>query len=103
MPTRSGALSAGPVSHMRPDNALDDLVVAGAVAVGALLAEAGDAGVHEPWVLARQRAVAHPQAVLEVGLVVLDQHVRPRRQALDHGHPRGSCRLTATLRLLRCR
>ena len=53
----------------------------GRVAVGAVLAEAGDAGEDDARVDLLQRLVVDAEAVLHVGAVVLHHHVGGLRQA----------------------
>ena len=59
----------------QPAHALRDLVEAGAVAVGAVLAEARDRGEDDARIDLRERFVVDPQPVLDVGPEVLDDHV----------------------------
>ena len=63
--------------------ALGDLIVAGAVAIGAALAEAGDAGVDDPRVDRAERLVVDAEAVLHVGPEVLDDHVGAGGELLE--------------------
>ena len=78
-----GAL-AGQTGHgHQPTHALGDLVVAGAVAVGPVLAEAGDRGVDQPRIHGAEALVVDAEPVLHVGAEVLHQHVGARRQALE--------------------
>ena len=79
-----------------PRHPLHDLVVARPLAVRTLLAEAGDTRIDEPWVVAGECLVVDAEPVLDVGAVVLHDHVRPRREPLQdldaarvlevHGH-----------------
>ena len=57
-------------------------LISGAIHVGAVLAEAGDARVDEARVDLRERFVVDAEAVLHVRTVVLDDHVGARRHAL---------------------
>ena len=61
-------------------HALDEEVVAGAVAVGPGLAEAGDRAVDEPFVLLRQPRVVEPVPRERSDLVIFDEHIGARGQ-----------------------
>src|SRR6185503_10011382 len=65
----------------QPAHALRDLVEAGTVAVGAVLAEARDAGEDDPRVQLLERLEVYAEAVLHVRAVVLDHHVGGLHQA----------------------
>ncbi len=67
----------------QPAHALGDLVEAGAFPVGAVLAEAGDAPIHQPRVDRPQGFVIHAQPVLDVRAVVLYHHVGLFHQPLE--------------------
>ena len=66
-------------------HALRDLVVAGPVAIGAVLAEAGDAGEDNALVEFAQGVVIDAKPVLHVRAVVFDHHVGLRDHALEGG------------------
>ena len=55
--------------------ALGDLVVAGATALGAVVAEAGDRQHHEARVALHERVDPEPEALEDAGAEVLDEHV----------------------------
>ena len=69
----------------QPAHALRDLVEAGPVSVRPILAEAGDAGVDEARIDARQRLVVDAQALLHAGPEILHDHVRLPHHALERG------------------
>ena len=69
----------------QPAHALRDLVEAGPVGVRPILAEAGDAGVDEARIDARQRLVVDAQALLHAGPEILHDHVRLLHHALERG------------------
>ena len=73
-PDRLGAGMAGDAHQAA--QALGDLVDAGAMAVRAALAEAGDRGVHDPRVDPPHRLVVDAEPVLHADPHVLDEHVR---------------------------
>ena len=83
--TRAGGRSGSPVRWRRPAHRLADHAVAGALAVGPVLAEAADAHHHEPRVARGERLVAQAPALERAGAEVLDQHVALRGQV---GHDR---------------
>ncbi len=64
-----------------PAHALRDLIEAGTAAIGTVLAEAGDAAIDDARIDRAQRLVVDAEAMLDVGAVVLDQHVGLRRHA----------------------
>jgi hypothetical protein len=64
-------------------HALGDLVEARPRAVGAVLAEAGDAGVDDPGIDRPEIGIGDAEAVLHVGAEVLDDDVGPGDQALE--------------------
>ena len=66
----------------QPAHALRDLVEARPVAIGAVLAEAGDAGEDDALVDLAQRVVVDAEPVLHVGAEILHHHVG----LLDHAH-----------------
>src|SRR5688500_381736 len=68
---------------------LHERLVAGAVGARPGTSERGDRAVDEPRVVGGQRAVAEPELLHGAGADVLDQHVRPLREALDDGDPLG--------------
>ena len=88
----------------QPAHALRDLVEAGPVAIGPVLAEAGNAGVDEARIDRAQRLVvdAEPASSRRGG-----NSRRPRRPSstrrLNTAMPSGSLRLSVMPRLLRCR
>ena len=63
-------------------------VVAGAVAVGPVLAVAGDRAVDEPRVLLAQPLVADPEPVHHAGAEALEQHVGLAHEPQQHLAPR---------------
>ena len=65
--------------------ALHDLIDAGSIGVGAVLAEAGDAGQDDARVDATQPFVAEAEALLDGGAEVLHHHVAARHQPVEHG------------------
>ena len=79
MPTRTGPCPGRPGHRHEPAHALRDLVEARARRVGSVLAEAGDARVHEPRVDLRERFVIDAEARLHVGPEILQQHVGASR------------------------
>ena len=85
----------------QPAHALDDVVVAGAVAVGAGLAEAGDRAVDQARVGCAQRCVVEPVARQVADLEVLDQHVAVAASARTSAWPSGCAMSSVTERLLR--
>ena len=80
-PTRIGPSPGLPVTDMMPREPLRDLVEARPRAVGAVLAEAGNAREDDARVDLLQRLVVDAEPVLHVGAVVLDHHVRRLHQA----------------------
>ena len=66
-------------------HALRDLVEARPVGVGAVLAEAGDAGVNQLRIDLRQRLVVDAEALLHVGPEILDHDVGLLDHALERG------------------
>ena len=64
---------------------LGHLVEAGPVTIGAILAEPGDRGIHQPRVALVQFLVPDAQAVFDLRSVVFDHHVGPVDQAKKHG------------------
>jgi hypothetical protein len=74
---------------MRPPIPWRDLVDAGPVAIRAALTEAGDAAVDEPRVDGAKALVVDTEATLDVGPVVLDDHVGRPRELLEDGHALG--------------
>ncbi len=66
-------------------HALDDEVVAGAVGVGAVLAEAADRAVDQPRILGAQGLVVEAEATESADLEVLDQHVGTAGERADDG------------------
>ena len=73
----------------QPAHALRDLIDAGPVAIGPVLAEARDAGIDEPLVDRLQRLVIDAEAELDVGAVILDQDVGALDQAAEDGEAVG--------------
>ena len=82
---RSGTRRSGHAHHAA--EALCDLVDTGTLRVRAVLAEAGDARVHETRVHRQQRLGIDAQVVLHRGPEVLDQHVGPFDQPQQHAAP----------------
>ena len=70
----------------QPAHALRDLVEARPLAIGAVLAEAGDAGIDDALVDLAQVLVIDAEPILHVGAEVLDHHVG----LLDHAQERGA-------------
>ena len=68
----------------QPAHALRDLVEARTVPVGAILAEARDAGQHDARIDRGQPLVVDAQAVLDVGPEVLHHHVGRLHQPAEH-------------------
>src|SRR5262245_2999851 len=79
-----GALSGDSGDGHQPAHPLSDLVVAGAIAIGAVLAESGNRGIDQPRVHGAQSLVVDAQTELDVGAEVLHHHVGPRDQALEN-------------------
>ena len=73
-----------PGDRHQPAHALGDLVEAGAVGVGPVLAEAGDAGENDPRIDLAQALVVDAEPVLDVGAEVLDHHVGLPDHAAKH-------------------
>ena len=82
-------LARQPRDRHQAAHALGDLVEARPVAVGAVLAEAGQADVDEARVDGAQRFVVEAEPVLHVGPIVLDQHVGAFRHLLENGDALG--------------
>ena len=66
-----------------PAHPLDDEVVAGAVRIGAVLSEAGDRADDQPRIGGAQRGGVEAVFDEPADLVILDHHVRARRQIAD--------------------
>ena len=64
---------------------LRDLIDSGPVAIGAVLAESGDARVDEPRVHLAECRIVDAQPDLHVGPEVLHHHVGPRSETPQHG------------------
>ena len=77
------ALARQASDRHQPAEALGDLIVTGAIAIGAALAEARDAGVDDPRVDRAERLVVDAEAVLDVGPEVLDDDVGPGGELLE--------------------
>ena len=77
-------------AHQAAD-ALNGVVVAGALAVRAGLPEAGDRAVHQPRVERAQRRGVQAVARHVADLEVLDEHVAVQGQLADHVLPLGPC------------
>ena len=84
-----GRSSRSPVTLMKPRHALDDEVVAGALGVRAVLAEAGDRAVDEARVDARDARVVEPVLREPADLEVLDEHVGLPREIAHESLPFG--------------
>src|SRR5262249_8542299 len=78
---RLAALEAG-YGH-QPGEALDDVVEAGAVGGGAILAVTGDGAIDDPGILRRYRPVADVQRLHHARPEVLDDDIGRLRQAAE--------------------
>ena len=83
-----GAVRLARDAH-EPAHRLHEEVVAGPVAVRAVLAEAADRAVHEPRVLPREGGVREAMPREGADLVVLEEDVRPGCEPADDGLPLG--------------
>ena len=68
----------------QPAHALRDLVEARPVAIGTVLAEAGDAGIDDALVDLFQQLVIDAETFLHVGTEILHHHVGLLHQAIEH-------------------
>ncbi len=75
MPTRIGPSPGAPVIDIKPAHALGDLVEAGALLVGAVLPEPGNAAIDDSRVDLADARVTDAQLVFDVGAEILDHHV----------------------------
>ena len=71
----------------QPAHALRDLIEARAAGIGAILAKAGNAGVNQPRIDARQRLVIDAEALFHVRAKILDHHVGFLDQPLERREP----------------
>ena len=76
-----GALAGESRNGHQAAHALRDLVEAGAIGIGAVLAEAGNARVDEARVERAQIRIADAEAVFDVGTIVLDKDVSGGNEA----------------------
>ena len=98
----SGPPSASPLMAANPLIASAMVAKPGSVGVGAVLAEAGDAGDHERRVAGEQHVGTEAEALERAGPEVLDQHVGAVAQAEEDVEVvAGSFRSSAMQRLLR--
>ena len=82
-------LAGQPRDRHQAAHTLGDLIHARPVAIRPALAEAGDAAVDEPRVDRAQLVVVDPEPTLDVGAVVLDDHVGVLRELLEDRHALG--------------
>ena len=81
----------GPLSRKSGDrhqtaHALRDLVEAGTFAIRPVLAEARNAGIHQPWIDRPQVCIVDAEAEFHIRAVILHQHVGVAHQALQNCH-----------------
>src|SRR3974390_60581 len=82
-----GPLTRQAGDRHQPAHALGDLVEAGAVAVGAVLAEAGDRAGQKPLVVLLRALVGDPKPVFHVRAEVFDHDIGLRDHAPEGGEP----------------
>ena len=75
MPTRTGPSPGNAVDRHDSAEPLGDLIDAGSGGIGSVLAEAGDAAVDDARIDRPASLVVDSEAVLDIGAVVLDDHV----------------------------
>ena len=86
----NGTLAGEAGDGHQPAHALGDLVEARAIGVGAVLAEAGNAGIDEARVKGVKGCVVDTEAMLDVGAVILDEDVGGRGEAPQNLNALGS-------------
>ncbi len=69
----------------QPAHALGDLIEAGALVIGAVLPEAGDAAIDQPRVDGRQRVIVDAKALFDIRSKVFDDHIGLGDQAMKYG------------------
>ena len=73
----------------QPAHALGNLVEAGPIGVGTVLAEPRNAGIDQAWIDLRQRLVIDAEALLYVGTEVLDHDIGFLHHSLERRQPFG--------------
>jgi len=77
MPTRIGPLPGAPSDRHQSAHALRDLIEAGALVIGAVLAETGDAAIDDARVDLAHALIVDAELGLDVGPEILDEPRRP--------------------------
>ena len=87
------ALARKPGDGHQPPHALGDLIETGALGVGAVLAEAGDAGKDDAGVDGLQAFVIDAEAVFDIGAEIFHHHVGLFRQPHENLQPAGGLQI----------